>query len=187
MDPALFAAASRAVHWFELLYTGEVLEKWLVYFLCLIDDLDRSAVSAICRHLEIPPRFLSQLSDEREAARRTLTKLQRRRRDVEPRASVLFKTLNPFSTETLLYMLAKAENEQVRRWISHYFTHLRGVTPLLSGHDLLGMGLQPGPHFKKILEFLRDARLNGRVATREEEITLVRRRFSKNSETSAQG
>ncbi|MFA7534605.1 MAG: CBS domain-containing protein [Desulfuromonadales bacterium] len=174
---ALLAAASKVIHWFELLYTGESCEKWLVYFLCLVDDLDREAVAGACDRLEIPPRYREQLGEMRDTARSTLARFERRRRDVQPRSSDLFHRLEPFPIEVLLYMLAKAGNDQVRRWISHYFTQLRGVVAMLSGHDLRALGLAPGPHYKKILEMLRDARLNGRVVTRDDEIAWVRHRF----------
>jgi tRNA nucleotidyltransferase (CCA-adding enzyme) len=73
--------------------------------------------------------------------------------------------------------MARAASEEVRRWFSQFFTHLRGVSPLLTGRDLQILGIPPGPAFKKILGTLLDARLNGRVITREEEVALVQRRF----------
>jgi tRNA nucleotidyltransferase (CCA-adding enzyme) len=172
----LFAAASRTIHWFELLYIDESCEKWLVYFFCLLDDLDAEAVAALCNRLEIPPRYRRLLVDERLEAKSVLARLEGRRRK-QPPSSELFRLLDPFSTEILLYLMARTSDEQVRRAISHYFTHLRGVTSLLSGHDLLEAGIPPGPHYKKIFAALLDARLNGLVTTREEEMALLRRRF----------
>lgn len=49
---------------------------------------------------------------------------------------------------------------------------------LITGEDLKGMGFRPGPLFKKILEIVEDAQLEGRVATREHALDLVRSRFS---------
>jgi poly(A) polymerase len=46
---------------------------------------------------------------------------------------------------------------------------------LLTGHDLIEMGLSPGPEFGRILKELEDAQLDGSVTTREEAIALVRR------------
>ena len=39
--------------------------------------------------------------------------------------------------------------------------------PLVTGEDLLGLGLQPGPKYKEILETLYDAQLNGELRDRE--------------------
>jgi poly(A) polymerase len=46
--------------------------------------------------------------------------------------------------------------------------------PLLTGNDLIGMGMRQGPGFKVILTRVRDAQLNGEVATREEALALAR-------------
>jgi len=45
---------------------------------------------------------------------------------------------------------------------------------LIGGADLIALGLLPGPAFKRILGEVEDAQLEGRVATREEALRLVR-------------
>lgn len=45
---------------------------------------------------------------------------------------------------------------------------------LLTGDDLIALGLRPGPPFRELLEAVRDAQLEGRVRTREEALALVR-------------
>jgi poly(A) polymerase len=49
---------------------------------------------------------------------------------------------------------------------------------LLTGDDLLEMGLRPGPLFAEILRSLEDDQLDGRVKTREEAQEYVRKNFS---------
>jgi tRNA nucleotidyltransferase (CCA-adding enzyme) len=87
--------------------------------------------------------------------------------------SVLYRKLHHFSPEVLLYMMAVTTREGVRRAISHYFTRLRPTGTFLKGDDLKALGFKPGPIFRKILEALLDARLNGDLKTREDEIGFV--------------
>jgi hypothetical protein len=47
--------------------------------------------------------------------------------------------------------------------------------PLLDGSDLISHGLEPGPQFSELLEHVRDAQLNGEIATHEEALALVDR------------
>jgi poly(A) polymerase len=47
-------------------------------------------------------------------------------------------------------------------------------TPLLTGHDLIAIGMQPGPAFKRILDAIEDAQLEGRIASHDEAIALAR-------------
>jgi poly(A) polymerase len=46
--------------------------------------------------------------------------------------------------------------------------------PLVTGHDLIDMGFEPGPMFSHVLERVRDAQLDEEVTTREEALALAR-------------
>ena len=43
----------------------------------------------------------------------------------------------------------------------------------MTGDDLRGHGLQPGPKFKIILQAVRDAQLDGEIQTQEEALKLA--------------
>lgn len=49
--------------------------------------------------------------------------------------------------------------------------------PLLRGDDLIAQGYTPGPLFKKILQAVEDAQLEGRIHTRNEALQLVAEQF----------
>ena len=49
----------------------------------------------------------------------------------------------------------------------------------LTGDDLIKIGIEPGPIFDNIFKALRDARVNGQLATRDEEIIFVESQFLK--------
>jgi poly(A) polymerase len=46
--------------------------------------------------------------------------------------------------------------------------------PLITGDDLVAEGFRPGPLFRRILDAVYDAQLEGRVGTRDEALTLAR-------------
>ncbi|HEX8373070.1 MAG TPA: CCA tRNA nucleotidyltransferase [Chthoniobacterales bacterium] len=46
--------------------------------------------------------------------------------------------------------------------------------PLITGRDLIDLGLRPGPQFKELLEIVETAQLENRVSTREEALQLVK-------------
>lgn len=61
-----------------------------------------------------------------------------------------------------------------RERIDAYLARWRHIRAALTGDDLLGLGLAPGPDFKQILGRLRAARLDGEVADDEAERALAR-------------
>jgi poly(A) polymerase len=54
-------------------------------------------------------------------------------------------------------------------------------TPLLTGHDLLEMGIAQGPVFKQVLEMVREQQMDGTLRTREEALEFVRRLLDEKS------
>ena len=46
---------------------------------------------------------------------------------------------------------------------------------LVTGHDLIAMGYTPGPAFRRVLDALEDAQLEGSVTRREEALDFARR------------
>ena len=46
--------------------------------------------------------------------------------------------------------------------------------PLVTGHDMIEMGFQPGPMFSRVLHEVRDAQLAEEVTTRDEALALAR-------------
>ncbi len=59
--------------------------------------------------------------------------------------------------------------------LRRYVTQWRTVHAELRGEDLQAMGLPRGPLYSKILTQLRAARLDGQIATRDEEIALIQK------------
>ena len=56
-------------------------------------------------------------------------------------------------------------------------THLRHTAIETGGEDLKKLGLPPGRLYKKILDSLLDARLEGKVQTKADELDYVREHF----------
>ena len=88
--------------------------------------------------------------------------------------SRIYNLLEPLDTEALLLMMAKAKQERAKKYISLYLTRLRNVTVTLTGNDLKRIGIPPGPKYRTILAELLNAKLDGVVRTREDEIAYVR-------------
>lgn len=48
---------------------------------------------------------------------------------------------------------------------------------IITGHDLISLGLEPGPLFRKILEEIEDLRAQGEIKTKEEALTYIKKKY----------
>ncbi len=85
----------------------------------------------------------------------------------------VFNLLDPLPVETLLLLRAVAPNLKIKDYPQFYLDNLLKVQPNLSGSHLKEMGLTPGPLYGKILKELKEAVLEGRVRSIEEERNFV--------------
>jgi poly(A) polymerase len=73
--------------------------------------------------------------------------------------------------------LATSGDDEHVRWCEGYLRDLPDgpidPPPLVTGNDLIARGMKPGPEFKRLLDRLRDAQLEGRVRTLDEAMVLV--------------
>jgi tRNA nucleotidyltransferase (CCA-adding enzyme) len=175
---AVFSEARRVMDWYDLLYTGQPCRRSLCSLLVLAASLTGEGMRGFCQRLDVPPRDMEILVAQRTAGLRLLRRFERRRILARPPRPVdLHRWLSPLAMEVLLFLMAVTSQERVRQWLSRYISQLRNMRPLLSGHDLKRLGVPPGPGYKAILHDLLQARLNGEVATADEERRLVARKY----------
>jgi len=165
-------AAKEVLSWHDLLFLEESYKRWIVYFLILIRSCKPHISKEICRRFELAPEDEKILCLERYEADRCVLWLQR---NTAVPDSLLYRKLSGYRTELILYMMAVAKRKAVKKSISHFFTDLRRTMLSLRGRDLKDMGLKPGPVYRQVLEAVLDARLDGGVKSKKDEIDLARR------------
>lgn len=167
----LMSSVKSALAWHDLLFIEAPYLRWAVYFMALIHHCDLPTSKKICASMELAPRYSKILCQERLKALKCLNHMEYRK----PRNnSDLYGRLHEFRTELILYMMAVTQRQAVKKAISQYYNHLKDITPFISGKDLLKAGLKPGPVFRQILDAVRDARLNGKLESKKDELKFVR-------------
>ena len=81
--------------------------------------------------------------------------------------------LDRFSAASIQINALLSRSPQVRKALELYLNDLRYVNSFLNGRDLISLGIAEGPMVGEILQKLKDARTDGRITTREEEMCLV--------------
>lgn len=171
---ALLHSVEKVLTWHNLLFLDEPCKAWMVYLLALIESIEKGDGDALCDRLQLIQRHRKVLIQEKAKAEESMKWMASQE---TLKNSDVYRKLHPFHTETLLYMMASTTRESTKRAISNYITRLRSTTTFLNGNDLKEMDFKPGPLFREILDSLLDARLNGEVKTRLNEIEFVRRNW----------
>ena len=83
------------------------------------------------------------------------------------------------TTQAILANLIACDDLVVQDRMRLFLDKLKRVKPSLKGDDLLSLGVGPGPPVGQLLMRLRDAKLDGEVSTRAEEVEFVRRLLPK--------
>jgi tRNA nucleotidyltransferase (CCA-adding enzyme) len=168
---SLLNSVTEVLSWHDLLFLDESYKKWIVYFLVLINQCNAKRTEEICRHFELAPDFIKIFGIERIKADRCGTWLERK---LPVSNSVLYRKLTGFRIELILYMMAVAKRKSVKKSISHFFTELRRTTISLKGRDLKKMQLKPGPIYRRVLGAVLDAKLDGKLKTKNDEVDFAR-------------
>jgi len=87
--------------------------------------------------------------------------------------SAVYRLLQKYHPGAIATCALAADEPTVRFQMERYLNELRYVKTHLDGDALKALGVKPGPRLGKMLEALREARLDGAVNTREEEASLV--------------
>jgi tRNA nucleotidyltransferase (CCA-adding enzyme) len=166
----MLESANKTLAWHDLLYVNESYPRWAVYFMMLLNRCTFKVSEQICDRLMIP-------AGERQLLLETRYKAENRLSFIESNHPVtrqaLYWALINFNTVFILYIMALTRNESVRKDISNFYTDYRYVKPRIQGRDLIDIGVKPGPAFTKILNEVLNARLDGKLDTREKEMAFA--------------
>ena len=165
---ATLRSMQETLSWFNLLFLEEKPDKGIFYLMSLLSGLKDADMKAAAERLSPPPRIRDIILRGIPQARSIL-----RRFPVNDPVEV-HKIFSNLELEIVLFLMALSKDRKIQKVISHYLTELRNIKTILTGDDLKGMGIQPGPVYSKILRKLLEEKLRGLVKTRENEEKFVR-------------
>jgi tRNA nucleotidyltransferase (CCA-adding enzyme) len=171
----LFVQSRRVLDWYGLLYRDEPCEPWLVYFLALTANLSENEIKKTMKRLAFPSRIAERLHLSLVRAKEARREMLPGQRGAKSGGSRLYHALETVTIEVVLHIMALKGDGPVRRFLAGYVTALRDEKCILSGRDLLEMGIAPGESLGRLMSRLLDARLDGEVKSREEEAELARK------------
>lgn len=170
----LFESVNNVISWYGLLYRKEAVNKPVIRFYALTNFLNSEELKEMLDRLEIEGSLRRRLFDEKLIAREVRLRLEEKEQIL---GSEIYNALIPLSLEGQLFILAETKEEKVKKAISQFFTKLKDVKTELTGKDLIGMGFKEGPIIGKILRELLEARLDGKITSRNEEENYIKEHY----------
>ncbi len=157
---------------YERMLEGERVSWWLVNLLALIEDLDLAGTRQLAKRFKFKRKSYDKIIASKEMEKHLIHELSGRERVLK---STIYKRLTGLPLEVLLLVLSKSKSPRLRERVIHYLTTLRKVRIEITGEELKELGLSPGPQFKKVLDRIFEARIDGRVKNKKEERAMAKR------------
>ena len=173
----LLLETEKVINWFQLLYTEEDIQKWMLYLLGILNTINDAQAKIIFNRFNISQKQEQCFFILRGQIREAVAGLHAWQKN-KGNLSELFFILNPLQAEGLLFLMARSQKEDMRKQISYFITQLRNTQTQLSGKDLKKMGIEPGPIFGQILNDLKAAQIDGLSCDRQSQLDWVKKNYA---------
>jgi tRNA nucleotidyltransferase (CCA-adding enzyme) len=164
---ATLKSMQETISWFTLLFFEEKPDKGILYLMALLSALKDEDLRVTVERLSPPPRFSEMILKGMTHIKSIVKRLPI---DDPVEMHMLLRNLR---LEAVLFFMALSKDRKKQRMISHYLTELRNIKTILTGDDLIKMGIPPGPVYTRILDRLLEEKLGGRLKTRDDEEQFV--------------
>ena len=141
----------------------------LLYLALLCHRLQHEELEQLIKYLRLPKVTAQVLRD-------TLTIKDKTKELAAPglAPSAIYDLLHGYSPTAYAANARGADSKTAAEHIELYLNVLRHVKPALSGKDLEELGVPRGPKIKEVLQKLREARLDGKIDSKNGEEEMVR-------------
>ncbi len=161
--------------WAKMVPFTKSPETWFVYFMGLLNDLDTPNFEQAMERLDVSMRLRKRLELDLETCREA-RRLLAMANDLSP--TEVYDIFSPLSPEGIIFLLSALADDRANKYATLFVTQYQEQAKLsLTGNDLIAMGVSPGPVFQQVFKALRDARVNGQVNSKKDEISLVEKQF----------
>ncbi len=178
IDYTLFNSVAKELVWFKKEhFPRRKLDTWLIYFMAMLDRVSLKEAQKICNRFVFSKGEEKRILSYKKIGANFVKKISKK--GIKP--FEIFGLLEPLSYEVILLVKAKYRNPVITGRIENFLEIYNDIRVCISGHHLRGLGVVPGPHFKKIFNCVLKAKINGAVKTEEEELCLIKKYIKNNN------
>ena len=167
---AFLKSMESQIKWFKKEFPHHrQLETWLIYFMGLIDSMTIGEAKALCK------RFAFRREEEKSisAYKKINKSFIRQLSSPGIKPYDVFQLLGPLTYEVIILLKSKYRNLNFQKNIKKFLRDYDGAHLYITGDDLHRLGIAPGPDYRRILNKVLEAKLNGKVKTKKEELAMA--------------
>ncbi|RKY31933.1 MAG: hypothetical protein DRP74_03760 [Candidatus Omnitrophota bacterium] len=162
----------KEVNWFRKLFLYKrKIDSWLVYFTALVEVLSEKEVGDLCDDLALPKSDKKRILSYKSIDPVFISRLKKKRNT----PSTIFRLLEPLSYEVILLLRAKFCDKIINKSTENFLTIYDDIRVITNGEDLRRLGLGPGPVYQKIFSRVLNAKVDGLIKSRAEELRLIKK------------
>ena len=171
---SLFESAEKILTWFTVEHPDTPMKRWLVFGLAWFELLGNAELAKTWKRLGFPQGHIKTAGDYLTAQSTLIRTLNGK--SLAP--SEAFTLLSRWPIELLLFLMSKTQIKSsthvAMERIREYLTTWQHTSIAITGHDLEDMGLPKGPAFRRVLDKIFNAKMDGMVTTEEDEYRLAK-------------
>lgn len=168
-----FEKLETVIGWYEIQIGGS-LNLWRARFAILFGNLKTSDFEKTIEKFKLTSKLNEEILDDKRYINYA-QQSSKRYKEIIP--SVVVKLCSAVSTEGLL-ALAAILGEDKQDMVKNYLTDYSKVEILSNGNDIVALGVAKGPEVKKILDLLKENKLNGFLKNKEDEAEFIKKYVS---------
>lgn len=149
----------------------EKIKLWMIYFCCLIRNLEQSQIQRILKKLIFKQKSLDKINYCYTNLDKVIKFISQKNK-ISP--SIIYLELKGLPNEILFFAMSESNTDIARERIYNYFEKYKKENLFISGKELKELQVEPGPIYSQILNKLLCAQLDRKVKNKRDEIRFVK-------------
>ncbi|AZR72323.1 hypothetical protein BBF96_02290 [Anoxybacter fermentans] len=161
----------KRIDWVIQLFKDQcIVQRWLLVLMVIFANLSKETIERIANDWNLSLKDRAQLNFIHEEVYRVKEKLS----EGKLRPSQIYNLLESLGSEELMYLVLISDSQLILDQVLEFYNRLRRIDVEVSGKDIINLGFSPGPLFKEVISKVKEAKLNGKVKSREEELEFIK-------------
>ncbi len=149
----------------------EKIELWLIYFFCIVAQLEKNKIQGMCKKLMFKQKTLDKINYIYLNLDSIIEFISQENKLLP---SSIYTKLKDVPNEILFLAMMESRSDTAKERINSFLKNYKKESLYISGKDLKKLDVKPGPIYSYILNRLLYAQLDGEVNSKEDEIKIVK-------------